>query len=57
MVAAMAGIEVEILSDAIGAEIRGVDLSQELHGETVAAILEAWHDHQVILFREHVVSV
>ena len=48
----MAGIEVEILSDAIGAEIRGVDLSQELHGETVAAILEAWHDHQVILFRD-----
>ena len=26
----MAGIEVDVLSDAIGAEIRGVDLSREL---------------------------
>ena len=47
----MAGIEIKRLSDAIGAEIRGVDLSKALDAATVAAIEDAWHAHQIILFR------
>jgi len=47
----MTDIEVHRLSDAIGAEIRGVNLSQELDDETVAVLLDAWHEHQIILFR------
>ena len=36
---------------AIGAEIRGVDISRELEPETVVAIKQAWHEHLVLLFR------
>lgn len=39
------------LSDAIGAEIRGVDLAQPQDAATVAAINDAWHEHIVLLFR------
>ena len=46
----MAGIEIIRLSDAIGAEIRGVDLSRELDPDRVAAITHAWHAHQIVLF-------
>ena len=53
----MSKIEINRLSDAIGAEIRGIDLSQELDGETVAAILDAWHEHQIILFRDQDISI
>ena len=47
----MSRIEVKRLLDAIGAEIRGVDLSQEPDEDTVRAIEDAWHEHQIILFR------
>ena len=36
----------------IGAEIRGVDLSRPLDGETLRAIKDAWHQHAVLLFRD-----
>ena len=36
---------------ALGADIEGVDLLQELLGETVAAIKQAWSDHLVLRFR------
>jgi taurine dioxygenase len=39
------------LSDALGAEISGVDLTTHLDPETVAAINDAWLDHLVIVFR------
>ena len=39
------------LSDALGAEIRGVDLTQPLNAETVTAINDAWLEHLVIVFR------
>ena len=52
----MAGIEIIRLSDAIGAEIRGVDLSRELDAATVAAVTDAWHAHQIILFRDQDIS-
>src|ERR1700675_1369477 len=49
-------IMVNPLSPALGAEISGVDLSQELSSETVAAVVDAWHQHLVILFRNQSLS-
>lgn len=40
------------LSPAIGAEIRGLDLSRPLDPATVAAVHAAWLDHLVLLFRD-----
>ena len=45
-------LEVVPLADAIGAEIRGVDLASELSDATVAAIRQAWLDHAVVFFRD-----
>jgi taurine dioxygenase len=42
---------VKPLSPALGAEIAGVDLSGELSAETIAAIIDTWHQHLVIVFR------
>ena len=38
-------------SPVIGAEIRGVDISQDLSAETAFAITQVWHTHLVLLFR------
>ena len=43
--------EVEKLSPVLGAEIKGLDLSQPLDSETVAALREVWLSHLVLLFR------
>lgn len=53
----MSRIEVNRLSDAIGAEIIGVDLRDPLDSETFRAIEDAWHEHQVILFRDQDISI
>ena len=45
-------IEVDPLTPAIGAEIRGVDLAQPLDDETFAEVHDAWMKHLVIFFRE-----
>jgi taurine dioxygenase len=45
-------LEIKPLSPALGAEIAGVDLRQDLPAETVASIIDAWHEHLVILFRD-----
>ena len=47
---------VKPLSPVLGAEISGVDLRQNLSPETVAAIVAAWHQHLVILFRDQTLS-
>lgn len=44
-------ITVEPLSDACGAEIKGVDLREALDPDTVAAIEQAFHEHVVVVFR------
>jgi taurine dioxygenase len=44
------------LSPALGAEIAGLDLRNELSPHTVAAILDAWHQHLVIVFRNQTLS-
>ena len=43
-------IVVEPLSSALGAEIQGVDLRQDLSPETVSQIAQAFSEHLVILF-------
>lgn len=43
-------MEIRPLSDAIGAEIRGVDLSITPDDATIAAIKDAWHEHIVLVF-------
>ena len=45
-------VAVRPVSGALGAEICGVDLSQELSDDTVAAIRRAWLEHLVIFFRD-----
>ena len=44
-------IEIRKLSQNTGAEILGVDLSQDQDAETVTALNRAWLDHLVLLFR------
>jgi taurine dioxygenase len=44
-------LDLRPLSDALGAEVRGLDLSQKLDGDTVAALRQAWLDHLILLFR------
>lgn len=45
-------IEVQPLSDAVGAEVLGVDLSEDLGNETYSEIRQAFHNHGVIFFRD-----
>jgi taurine dioxygenase len=49
-------MKVQRIAGAIGAEIHGVDLTQDLDGETVAAIRRAWLEHLVIFFRDQELS-
>ena len=44
-------LEIRPLAGAIGAEIRGVDLSCEPDDDTIAAIRQAWLDHLVVFLR------
>ena len=50
MATAISALEVRPLSDAIGAEVTGVDLSRPLDGATVEAVKRAWYDHIVLVF-------
>ena len=43
--------QVRPLSDAIGAEIVGVDVSKPIDAATQQKLLDAWHEHLVILLR------
>ena len=44
------------LSPALGAEIAGVDLREELSPPMIADIVKAWHEHLVLLFRDQTLS-
>ncbi len=52
----MSGIDVRRVAGALGAEIGGVDLSQPLADETIAAIRKALVEHQVIFFRDQTLT-
>ena len=45
------GITVHPMSDALGAEIRGVDLSEALDRADAREIHDAWMEHVVLLIR------
>jgi len=49
---ARSAIEVRPVSGSVGAEISGIDLSDEIDDETIAAIRKAWLEHCVIFFRD-----
>ena len=49
-------LEIVPLSDALGAEIRGLDLSRDIDDATFAQIEQAWHDHLILLFRDQHLS-
>ena len=49
--ATLARPDVVPLSPHIGAEIRGIDLRDQLDAATIDAIHQAWLDHSVLLFR------
>ena len=51
-----ASFNVRRLAGALGAEISGVDLSQDLPDATIAAIRQALLDHQVIFFRDQALT-
>jgi taurine dioxygenase len=40
------------LSPALGAEIVGVDLRKDLSPDTVEAVIDAWHQYLILLFRD-----
>jgi taurine dioxygenase len=44
-------LDLRPLSPALGAEVRGVDLSKTLDADTVSALRQAWFDHLILLFR------
>jgi alpha-ketoglutarate-dependent taurine dioxygenase len=48
--------EIRPIAGALGAEIIGVDLSDELDGDSVEAIRAAWLQHLVIFFRGQCLS-
>jgi taurine dioxygenase len=47
-----AGIEVRPTGAALGADVRGVDLSRELEAVVFRQIYKAWNDHLVLRFRD-----
>jgi len=49
-------ITLEPLSPVVGAEVKGVDLSRELDAETARRIIDGWHRHAVLLFRDQEIS-
>ena len=49
-------LEVRRLSYGIGAEIKGLDLTQPLEHSTVTAVRQAWLDHQILLIRGQAIT-
>jgi alpha-ketoglutarate-dependent taurine dioxygenase len=50
------GIEIAPLSGALGAEVRGLDLSRPLDAASFAAVHAAYLEHQVLVFRDQSLS-
>ena len=44
-------IEFKPLSDALGAEVIGVDVADDHSDETIAEIRDGWLRHNILLFR------
>lgn len=52
MISGFESIGVDSLTPHIGAQITGVDLSQDLSNEQFSEIYQAWLDWKVIVFRD-----
>ena len=48
----MAEFTLHKLHDSLGAEVQGLDLSKPLSPDTRKALIQAWIDHLVLLFRD-----
>ena len=46
-----AALDIHPIAGALGAEVRGLDLSRKIDAEVAAAILDALYEHKVIFFR------
>ena len=53
---AVVGLEIIPTGKALGAEIRGIDFSREVSPETREALLKAWADNLVLLFRNQSIT-
>ena len=49
-------VEIVPTGAALGAEVRGLDLSRPLSDDDFEAVLQAWYDHIVLLFRGQKIS-
>ena len=49
-------MELKRLSNGLGAEVIGADLSEDLSAADIDAIRTAWHEHLVLVFREQQLS-
>ena len=49
-------IEVVPTGEALGAEIRGIDLSTSLDPSDVGMMLDAWSEHLILLFRDQLIT-
>jgi len=45
-------IKVRLTGAALGAEIQGVDLSQDIDDVMFSRIVDLWHEHEVVFFRD-----
>ena len=52
----MATLDIRPIAGALGAELHGIDLSQDLDDATFEAVQRALHDHLVIFFRDQTIS-
>jgi len=53
--AAVSAVDVVSTGAALGAEVRGVDL-KDLNEAVFVRVMQAWHDHAVLLFRDQTLS-
>ena len=52
----MAGLQIHKVSGALGAELSGVDLSQDIPDSVIAEIRQAFVEHQVVFFRDQALT-
>ena len=52
----MAALDIKPIAGALGAELYGIDLSQELDEAAITAVRKALHDYLVIFFRDQKIT-
>ena len=49
-------LKIEPIASALGAQVSGIDLAQPLAQENREALIRAWHKHQVLRFRDQLLT-